>query len=237
MPQILQIPITAGPVCVIYNVPGLSKPLRLSGKTLAGIFAGEIVNWQDPSIVAENPGAKLPHSGIALVHRSDGSGTTSIFTRYLSSTGNSARSIMAEAILKRKGLPNFAAFSAGSHPVGFVHPEAIKQLKAAHLGADGLHSKSWDEFSKPGALPLNFVFTVCDKAAAEICPFWPGQPMTAHWGIPDPAAVKGTLEDVDRAFKEAFAALDRRISLFLCLPIGSLDELALQKEIDQIGRS
>ena len=151
-------------------------------------------------------------------------------------TGNSARSIMAEAILRRKGMPTFSSFSAGSHPAGFVHPEAIKQLKAAHLDTEGLYSKSWDEFSKPGAQPLNFVFTVCDKAAAEVCPFWPGQPMTAHWGIPDPAAVKGTPEEVDRAFKEAFAALDRRISLFLCLPITSLDQLALQRELDDIGR-
>jgi arsenate reductase len=151
-------------------------------------------------------------------------------------TGNSARSIMAEAILKRKGMPNFAAFSAGSHPAGFVHPEAIKQLEAAHMDTEGFYSKSWDEFSQPGAPPLNFVFTVCDKAAAEVCPLWPGQPMTAHWGIPDPAAVKGTPEEVERAFKHAFAALDRRISLFLCLPLSSLDELALQKELDEIGR-
>ena len=151
-------------------------------------------------------------------------------------TGNSARSIMAEAILRRKGIPNFAAFSAGSHPVGFVHPEAIKQLEAAHIDSEGLHSKSWDEFSKRGASPLNFVFTVCDKAAAEACPFWPGQPMTAHWGIPDPAAVKGTSAEVERAFHDAFAALDRRISLFLCLPFSSLDQFALQREIDEIGR-
>ncbi|MBN9617193.1 MAG: protein-tyrosine-phosphatase [Acidobacteriales bacterium 59-55] len=151
-------------------------------------------------------------------------------------TGNSARSIMAEAILRKKGLSNFAAFSAGSHPAGFVHPEAIKQLETAHFSTEGLHSKSWDEFTNPAAPPLNFVFTVCDKAAAEVCPLWPGQPMTAHWGIPDPAAVKGTPEDVERAFQQAFAALDRRISLFLCLPISSLDQLALQREIDDIGR-
>lgn len=151
-------------------------------------------------------------------------------------TGNSARSIMAEAILRRKGLPTFAAYSAGSHPAGFVHPEAIKQLEAAHIEAEGLRSKSWDEFSGPDAPPLSFVFTVCDKAAAEVCPYWPGQPMTAHWGIPDPAAVKGTPEEVERAFKQAFAALDRRISLFLSLPISSLDQLALKKELDEIGR-
>lgn len=151
-------------------------------------------------------------------------------------TGNSARSIMAEAILRRKGIPNFTAFSAGSHPAGFVHPEAIGQLDEAHISTQGLRSKSWDEFSKPGAPPLNFAFTVCDKAAAEVCPYWPGQPMTAHWGIPDPAAVKGTAEEVHRAFKDAFTALDRRISLFIALPINSLDQLALQKQLDEIGR-
>ncbi|HEY1500638.1 MAG TPA: arsenate reductase ArsC [Acidobacteriaceae bacterium] len=143
---------------------------------------------------------------------------------------------MAEAILKRKGLPNFAAFSAGSHPAGYINPNAVKQLQTAHLDAEGLRSKSWDEFTQPDAPHLNFVFTVCDKAAAEMCPFWPGQPITAHWGIPDPAAVQGTPEEIDRAFKQAFSALDRRISLFLCLPISSLDKLALQKELDEIGR-
>jgi arsenate reductase len=151
-------------------------------------------------------------------------------------TGNSARSIMAEAIMRRKGLPNFAVYSAGSHPRGSVHPEAIKQLEAAYLETDGLYSKSWDRFSEPGAPIFNFVFTVCDQAAAEVCPFWPGQPMTAHWGVPDPAAVNGTPEEVERAFKLAFAALDRRISLFVCLPIASLDQLALQRKIDEIGR-
>lgn len=147
-------------------------------------------------------------------------------------TGNSARSIMAEAILKRKGLPNFMAYSAGSHPAGSVHPEAIKQIEAARLPADGLRSKSWDEFTRPGAPHLDFVFTVCDNAAKEVCPVWPGQPMTAHWGIPDPAAVKGTPEEVSRAFREAFLTLDRRISIFLCLPLASLDRLAIKKEID-----
>jgi arsenate reductase len=151
-------------------------------------------------------------------------------------TGNSARSIMAEAIMNRKGPPTFTAYSAGSHPAGFIRQEALHQIKLARLSSDGLHSKSWEEFSKPGAPRLNFVFTVCDNAAAEICPVWPGQPMTAHWGIPDPASVKGTPEEIDRAFNQAFAALDRRISLFLCLPLASLDQLALQKEIDKIGR-
>lgn len=150
-------------------------------------------------------------------------------------TGNSARSIMAEAILKRKGLPNFMAYSAGSHPAGSVHPEAVKQLEAARLPIDGLRSKSWNEFAQPGAPHLDFVFTVCDNAAQEVCPVWPGQPMTAHWGIPDPAAVKGTPDEVSRAFREAFLTLDRRISIFLCLPLASLDRLAIKKEIDRIG--
>jgi arsenate reductase len=151
-------------------------------------------------------------------------------------TGNSARSIIAEAIMNWKGAPGFTAYSAGSHPAGFVRPEAIHQLELAHLRTDGLRSKSWEEFSKPGAPRLHFVFTVCDNAAQEVCPIWPGQPMTAHWGIPDPAAVEGTREEIERAYSHAFAALDRRISLFLCLPISTLDKFALQKEIDSIGR-
>jgi arsenate reductase (thioredoxin) len=150
-------------------------------------------------------------------------------------TGNSARSIMAEAIMNRKGGRNFTAFSAGSHPSGTVRPEALRQLEAAHLPVQGLHSKSWDEFSRPDSPTLNFVFTVCDNAAKEVCPFWPGQPMTAHWGIPDPAAVKGAPEEVERAFRDAFASLDRRISLFLALPLATLDRFALQREVDEIG--
>jgi arsenate reductase len=151
-------------------------------------------------------------------------------------TGNSARSIMAEAIMNRKGAPYFTAFSAGSHPTGSVRPEAIRQLEKAGLRTTGLRSKSWNEFSQLDSPPLNFVFTVCDNAAKEVCPFWPGQPMTAHWGIPDPASVKGSPDEVQRAFSEAFAALDRRIGLFLCLPIASLDTLALQREVDRIGK-
>ena len=149
-------------------------------------------------------------------------------------TGNSARSIMAEAIMNRKGAPNFTAYSAGSHPSGTVRPEAIHQIEMAGLSAASLRSKSWDEFAKPDAPPLHFVFTVCDKAANEVCPLWPGQPMTAHWGIPDPAAVKGTPAEIERAFATAFAALDRRISIFLCLPLASLDTFPLQQEIDEI---
>jgi len=151
-------------------------------------------------------------------------------------TGNSARSIMAEAIMNRKGVPNFLAYSAGSHPSGTVRPEAIRQIESAHLSTANLRSKSWDEFTGPDAPSLNFVFTVCDNAANEVCPLWPGQPMTAHWGIPDPAAVVGTPEEVERAFAKAFAALDRRISLFLCLPLSSLDTFSLQREIDNIGK-
>jgi arsenate reductase len=151
-------------------------------------------------------------------------------------TGNSARSIMAEAILNLKGRPSFTAYSAGSHPKGSVHPAALRQLEKAHLPTDGYRSKSWEEFSTPDAPHLDFVFTVCDSAAAEVCPIWPGQPMTAHWGIPDPAAVQGADEDIERAFHDAFMMLDRRISLFLSLPLTTLDKLALQSKIDQLGK-
>lgn len=151
-------------------------------------------------------------------------------------TGNSARSIMGEAILNRKGRPTFTAYSAGSHATGRVRPEALRQIELAHMPTDGLRSKNWDEFAKPGAPQLQFVFTVCDKAAKEVCPVWPGQPMTAHWGVPDPAEVTGTTEQIERAFREAFMILDRRITLFLCLPLDKLDALAIQREIDRIGK-
>jgi arsenate reductase len=151
-------------------------------------------------------------------------------------TGNSARSIMAEAILNYKGRPNFTAYSAGSQPAGRVRPEAVREIERAHLPTNGLRSKSWDEFARPGAPEMNFVFTVCDNAAKEVCPVWPGQPMTAHWGIPDPAAVTGSPDEIERAFRDAFMALDRRIGLFLCLPLASLDHLAIKREIDRIGQ-
>lgn len=151
-------------------------------------------------------------------------------------TGNSARSIMAEAIMNKRGFPAFAAYSAGSHPKGAVHPAALRQIAAANLTTDGLWSKDWSEFAKPGAPAMDFVFTVCDNAAKEVCPVWPGQPMTAHWGVPDPVAVAGTPQEIERAFREAFLVLDRRIALFLCLPLEKLDALAIQSEIDRIGR-
>jgi len=151
-------------------------------------------------------------------------------------TGNSARSIMAEAILNRKGRPTFTAYSAGSHPSGGVRPEALKQIELSRAPMEGLRSKSWDEFAKPDAPRMDFVFTVCDSAANEICPVWPGQPMTAHWGVPDPASAQGAPEQVERAFRDAFMTLDRRITLFLSLPLATLGELAIKKEIDRIGR-
>ena len=152
-------------------------------------------------------------------------------------TGNSARSIMAEAIMNHKGRPNFKAYSAGSHPTGFVNPHALEMIETAKLPTEDLRSKAWDEFRRPGAPELHFVFTVCDNAAQEVCPVWPGQPMTAHWGVPDPAAVTGTPEQVERAFREAFIVLDRRINLLLSLPLASLGALAIQKEIDRIGKT
>ena len=151
-------------------------------------------------------------------------------------TSNSARSIMAEGILNFKGRPQFTAYSAGSHPAGRVRPEALKELETAHLPITGFRSKSWEEFSKPDAPKMDFVFTVCDDAANEVCPVWPGQPITAHWGVPDPAAVVGTPEEIQQAFREAFLLLDRRIILFLSLPHASIDRLALKKELDSIGR-
>jgi arsenate reductase (thioredoxin) len=152
-------------------------------------------------------------------------------------TGNSARSIMAEAVLNHKGAGRFTAYSAGSHPTGSPRTEALKQLESAGISTDGLRSKSWDEFSGPGAPHLDFVFTVCDNAAREQCPYWPGQPMTAHWGIQDPAAVKGSPEEIARAFRDTFVVLDRRIGLFTSLPLATLEELAIKQEIEEIGRS
>jgi arsenate reductase len=152
-------------------------------------------------------------------------------------TGNSSRSIMAEAIMNKKGAPNFTAYSAGSHPSGEVRPEAIRLIAGAGLGTEGLRSKSWEEFTRPEAPHLSFVFTVCDNAAKEVCPVWPGQPMTAHWGVPDPASVQGTPEEIERAFKQAFAILTTRVSLMLALPLATMDSLAIKREIDDIGKS
>lgn len=151
-------------------------------------------------------------------------------------TGNSARSIMAEAIMNRKGLPNFTGYSAGSHPTGRVNLHALKQIASAGMPAEGLHSKSWDEFGKPDSPEIHFVFAVCD-AAAEACPVWPGQPLTARWSVPDPAAVVGTPEQIDRAFFEGFRILDRGITLFVSLPLATLERDVVQREIDRIGRT
>ena len=150
-------------------------------------------------------------------------------------TGNSARSIMAEAILNGKRSPSFHAFSAGSHCSGVVRPEALAQIAAAGLPAENFRSKSWGEFAGPNAPRMDFVITVCDNAAGEVCPVWPGQPMTAHWGVADPAAIHGTSEQIERAYREAFMILERRISLFLSLPLSTLGALAIKKQIDQIG--
>ena len=166
----------------------------------------------------------------------EGNVTPRHFNALFLCTGNSARSIMAEAILNQKGKANFTGYSAGSHPTGNVHPEALRQIEAANLPARGLYSKSWDEFAKPDSPQIHFVFTVCDRAASEVCPIWPGHPLTARWGVPDPAAVKGTPEQVRRAFFEAFSVLDRRITLFLSLPLATLEREVIQSEIDRIGR-
>lgn len=152
-------------------------------------------------------------------------------------TGNSARSIMGEALINHWGRGRFHGFSAGSHPKGEVHPIALEVLKQYLMPTAGLRSKSWDEFAAPGAPPLHFVFTVCDRAASEVCPIWPGQPMTAHWGIEDPAAVESTdKEIVQRAFAKAFRELDTRIKIFTSLRLELLDRMALQRELDAIGQ-
>ena len=151
-------------------------------------------------------------------------------------TGNSARSILAEAILNREGRGRFQAFSAGSMPRGSVHPIALDVLRRSHYSTEGLRSKSWSEFSGPDAPKLDFVFTVCDNAANEVCPVWPGQPMTAHWGLPDPAAVEGTDVEKHLAFQDTFRMLYNRISIFTSLPLRSLDQLSLQRRLNEIGR-
>ena len=152
-------------------------------------------------------------------------------------TGNSARSILAEAFLNSAGGGRFRAYSAGSHPAGKVNPYALELLKKNRLGTESLRSKSWDEFAKPGAPELHFVFTVCDNAAGETCPFWPGQPVTAHWGVPDPAAVEGTDEQKRKAFLDAFTQLSTRIRLFLNLPIERLERHSLEKHLREIGKA
>lgn len=152
-------------------------------------------------------------------------------------TGNSARSILAEAILQREGPGRFNAFSAGSQPKGEVHPYAIDLLKQLNHSTKGFRSKSWDEFAVAGAPNLDFVFTVCDNAANEVCPFWPGQPMTAHWGVPDPAAVKGTEAEKRLAFADTYRMMRNRISIFVNLPMTSLDRLSLQKKLSDIGKT
>src|SRR5271156_209433 len=159
--------------------------------------------------------------------------TTPTYNVLFLCTGNSARSIMAEGILNHRAKGAFKAYSAGSHPFGRVRPEALKQLELAGIPIAGFRSKSWDEFAAPGSPQMSFVFTVCDNAAHEVCPIWPGHPMTAHWGVPDPASVEGTAEEIEKAFRDAFMILDRRINLFLCLPLASLDKLAIKKEIDR----
>jgi arsenate reductase len=151
-------------------------------------------------------------------------------------TGNSARSIIAEAVLNREGMGHFRAYSAGSQPKGEVNPYAIDLLKRLNYDTSGLRSKSWHEFAKPDAPPLDFVFTVCDNAADETCPVWPGQPMTAHWGVPDPAEVKGTLAETAYAFKDAYRMLAQWIGIFVALPLNKLDRLALQSRLRDIGR-
>jgi protein-tyrosine-phosphatase len=152
-------------------------------------------------------------------------------------TGNSARSILSESLINHWGRGHFRGFSAGSHPKGTVHPIALELLNQMKLPTEGLRSKAWDEFAAPGTVPLDFVFTVCDNAAGEVCPYWPGQPMTAHWGVPDPAAVEGSDTQKRMAFRSAFKALESRIKIFTSLPIASLDRVKLKEHLEAIGKT
>ena len=161
--------------------------------------------------------------------------TDKVFNVLFICTGNSARSILAESILNNLGQGRFKAFSAGSHPAGQVNPYAIGLLERNRLNTTNLRSKNWDEFTQADAPQLDFIFTVCDKAAGEVCPFWPGQPMSAHWGVEDPAAVDGSEDEKRKAFSNVFRVLNRRISLFMSLPLEKLDALTLKREMDQIG--
>ncbi len=178
------------------------------------------LHGQDPrAALIVNPVADRPHNVLFLC------------------TGNSARSIIAEALINQWGRGKFQGFSAGSHPKGTVHPIALELLEHMKLPTAGLRSKSWDEFAAPGAVPLDFVFTVCDNAAGEVCPYWPGQPMTAHWGLPDPAAVDGSDTEKWLAFRDTFRALDNRIRIFTSLPLATLDRIKIQERLDAIGKA
>ena len=163
--------------------------------------------------------------------------TENIFNVLFLCTGNSARSILAESILRKEGRGRFRAYSAGSHPKGAINPFALKVLASLEYPTDDLRSKSWDEFAAPGAPIMDFVFTVCDDAANEPCPYWPGQPMTAHWGLPDPAAAVGTEAEIGLAFADTYRMLNNRISIFVSLPLSKLNKLSLQKQLDAIGKT
>jgi arsenate reductase (thioredoxin) len=162
---------------------------------------------------------------------------TKVYNVLFLCTGNSARSILAEVLLDHFSKGRFKAYSAGSHPKRAVHPLAVELLERLRLRTTGLRSKSWQEFARPGAPVMDFVFTVCDEAAGEVCPVWPGNPITAHWGVPDPAAVEGTEDERKRAFRDAFHQLDARIRLFIALPIDKLDRMVIKRRADEIGRS
>ena len=168
---------------------------------------------------------------------SDLNNSTRTFNVLFLCTGNSARSIIAESILRQVGAGRFSAFSAGSHPAGRVNPFALDLLQRNRMPLDGLRSKNWDEFAQPGAPALDFVFTVCDNAAGEVCPVWPGQPMTAHWGIPDPAAVEGSDDDKCKAFVDALRVLLSRIRILTSLPLDKLDRMSLQRKLDELGKT
>jgi arsenate reductase (thioredoxin) len=217
----------------------------LRARTQSAAFSGKDLRWRDEKgermvAIVDKTEKTFVKTGDAEPYgllRSEGLITvTGQYNVLFLCTGNRARSILAEGILNHKGKPRFTAYSAGSHSHGVVHPLAIRELQQAGISTEGFRSKSWDEFTGPGALRMDFVFTLCDSAAKETCPVWPGQPMTEHWGIPDPGNAGEDRVTLEQAFRDAFVTLDRRIGLFLGLSLASLDKLAIKHELDRIGQ-
>ncbi len=224
----------AGGLAGVLGVPPSTLSFHLKDLRTAGLVEAQ---RDGRSIIYR---ANMDAMGVLIGFLSGDGGATAMENRVYNvlflCTGNSARSIMAEAILNHEGSGRFKAYSAGSHPRGMAHPEALRLLERQNLPIDGLRSKGWEAFSGAGAPVMDFVFTVCDDAAQEACPTWPGQPMSAHWGVPDPAAFTGDPQSTALVFADAFRMLYNRIGIFTCLPIASLDRLSLQKTLDNIGR-
>lgn len=237
--------LTAGELATALDMPPSSLSFHLKDLRLAGLIecrrAGRVLLYTANAGAAQalagylTEGCCFGHSEIRLTGGDAMDSEAKVYNVLFLCTGNSARSIMAEAMLNREGAGRFRAFSAGSHPRGAIDPITREMLARGNYAVDGLRSKSWDEFMLDGAPVLDFVFTVCDSAAAEVCPVWPGQPLTAHWGVPDPVAFEGTAKERHLAFADVYRMLYNRIGIFTSLPIRALDRLTLQRRLDEIG--